>query len=436
MEDDYRDTYEYEVDLRDYIKVIWREKWIITLITAVSLGAALAFSLSTSSTYRTEALLIISSPLSDQIVEEPGSTDNPISFNSGFEPDEVGLSDELLSSVIEKTDLRRSGMLASPERLRSNISIDRVEQEESGATDQKPVYTVSITGNNQEQLTEVANTWTELYVKRASSLATEEIERYRKLVSAEYSSVKSRLETKIEQRIDARDEHGPEVLKIETRVLEDKYEKYYSSLESAKLELEKNKAKLSKISSALEEEPRYLSVERVIPPGLFGHYLASPVDEPEGESTGEREVTPEGLKVKSRTTNEVFLGLSEKSLEVETQVASLKKQVEYLSARLEEYKTQIHQKRSRVERTETKLDELNKEITSLKNRADSLYSTREMERKASNDKPPIKGFDKADSTMTINKVNTGQNLVVASVLGLFVGVLVAFFKHYMKGYEL
>ncbi len=53
---------EYEVDLRDYIRVIWQKKWIIVGVFLVAVIAAAVFSFRSPNAYETEALLQLESP--------------------------------------------------------------------------------------------------------------------------------------------------------------------------------------------------------------------------------------------------------------------------------------------------------------------------------------------------------------------------------------
>ncbi|MBS3788691.1 hypothetical protein KGY79_10910, partial [Candidatus Bipolaricaulota bacterium] len=108
MENEVRDPYEYEVDLRDYIKVIWEEKWLIALIFVIAVGAALGFSLSTTPEYRAQASLIITSPVADKFVNRSGEPQVLVNFTPEFNHEEIGLSDELLKSIINDLDLNSS----------------------------------------------------------------------------------------------------------------------------------------------------------------------------------------------------------------------------------------------------------------------------------------------------------------------------------------
>lgn len=50
---------EYEVELRDYLRVIWEKKWIILTTFLIAVGAALLFSFRMPSRYQTDALYMV-----------------------------------------------------------------------------------------------------------------------------------------------------------------------------------------------------------------------------------------------------------------------------------------------------------------------------------------------------------------------------------------
>ncbi|MFO8034363.1 MAG: Wzz/FepE/Etk N-terminal domain-containing protein [Candidatus Bipolaricaulota bacterium] len=53
---------EYEVDLRDYIRVLWRWKWLVLGVLAVAVALSAAFTLTTPDAHRGEAVVDIQAP--------------------------------------------------------------------------------------------------------------------------------------------------------------------------------------------------------------------------------------------------------------------------------------------------------------------------------------------------------------------------------------
>jgi len=435
MENEVRDPYEYEVDLRDYIKVIWDEKWLIALIFIVAVGAALAFSLSTTPKYRTQASLIISSPIADKLVSRSGEPAGVVNFNSEFDYEEVGFSEELVKKIRSDLNQNDSNDAVPVSSLKSQMAISLTPPGSSENNTGKPILNLTVTGSNRDRIKTIANKWGELFLERASKVLSSEVERYKDLVSNEYSKVQEDLQAKIEQRIDAREDNNLELLKIEANVLRDRYKDFLSSLEPKKLELEKERSRFRTLNSILEDEPGYLYLERSVSHENQQTENQSSNKEA-GEESGDEEEnknSEEGReKVLDQKVNDTFLAFK---INTGLEVSSLEKEVEYISSKLDRFKSRINAKQATIDRVQIKLEELDKEVNQLKKTSDSLYSALEKARTAKNDSGTIRLLSGASSVKTLNSVNTKQNVAVAGVLGLFVGVLVAFFKNYMEGYE-
>lgn len=73
--EEWRDMNEYEVDLREYLRVLWRRKWLVVLTLVVALGATAAITLRAPDTYRAEALIAVQTPLGMPAGYAPPSLD-------------------------------------------------------------------------------------------------------------------------------------------------------------------------------------------------------------------------------------------------------------------------------------------------------------------------------------------------------------------------
>lgn len=440
MEKEVRDPYEYEVDLRDYIKVIWDEKWLIALIFIVAVGAALALSLSTTPKYRTQVSLIITSPVADKLVNMSGEPAGVVNFTSEFDYERVGYSEELINTI--RSDLNLGGDsndTASLSSVKNQMSLSLTPPGSSDNDTGKPILDLIVTGSNRERIKEIADKWGELYIQRASEILSSEVERYYELLSSEYSRVQEELEAKIEQRIDAREEQNLQLLKIETEILRNRYKDYFSSLEPKILDLEKGRTQLRRLNSILEDEPRYLYLERSVPSDSLMTKNQSSEErsgkETANESEGANQMDEGTIKLQSEKINEIFMTFKEKEISADLEVSSLEKEVEYISSKLDEFKSKINAKQATIDRVQMKLEELDRELNRLNKSSDSLYSALEKARTAKNESGTIRLLTGAGSVKTLDSVNTKQNVAVAGVLGLFIGVLAAFFKNYMEGYE-
>lgn len=54
---------EYEVDLREYVRILWRGKWIVVGVVVVAVGLAAVLTVRSSDAYRAEVLLAVERPV-------------------------------------------------------------------------------------------------------------------------------------------------------------------------------------------------------------------------------------------------------------------------------------------------------------------------------------------------------------------------------------
>ncbi|MBS3787771.1 hypothetical protein KGY79_06180, partial [Candidatus Bipolaricaulota bacterium] len=359
-----------------------------------------------------------------------------VNFTPEFNHEEIGLSDELLKSIINDLDLNSSsGGTRSLNSLKSQLSVSLVPPGSSDNDTEQPVLNLAVTGSDREAIKEIADRWVELYLQRASEILASEVKRYYELISAEYYQMREELQAKIEERIEARKSHNLQLLKTEVDVLRDKYKDYLSAIEQKESDLERKRAQLRTLKSFLEDEPRYLSIERSIPPeNLFTENQPSE-EEPSNQQENDNGIEERAIKIRDQEVNEIFLTLKEKEIDTDVEVTSLEEEVDYILAKLDEFRSKINDTQATIDRVQLDMEELDREINRLRKTSDTLYTALKKARTATKENGTIKLLSDPSSVKTLDSVNTKQNVAVAGVLGLFIGVLVAFFKNYMEDYE-
>ena len=155
-----------------------------------------------------------------------------------------------------------------------------------------------------------------------------------------------------------------------------------------------------------------------------------------GEISQEELENLPGLNVSEEVKNEIYFTLKNDLNQVKVRVSTLKEQVSYLDSRTENLRERITEKQARIDQVEMKLERLDRNIDRLKDSYESLSSNLEEARIANEEKESsVRVMERAVAPENPLASNTKQNVAVAGVLGLFIGVLVAFFRNYMQGYE-
>jgi len=443
MADELRDPYEYEVDLRDYIKVIWEQKWLILAIFVLAMGLAAFYSVRQPSIYRTEVTLLITPRVSEQIIQggESGLTSvslPPLAYERS------ALAADLVERIINDLDLKDTeGEPISVASLRGRMEInveEKTRATSAGETVKIPLITMSVKGQKPERLKEVTNKWAQLFQDRITELFASETARSFEFISRRFSEVKNELGKLEQERLSYKKNHSVQVLKNEVDVLETTHKKFMSQLESQRANLEAERARLNSLQETVAEEPKFFEPERSLPSENLWNLFQGGVRD--GETEGTNDNGPEnlediaGLRIVDQQINEAYVSLNEEMAMVKADVASLEKEVSYLDSKLTELEEKIIEKQGKIDETELKLQEFDREISRLNATYDTLSSNLEEARIAKEEKESsTRIMEKAVAPEKPRSTDTKQNVAVAGVLGLFVGVLAAFFRNYMKGYE-
>ncbi len=443
MEDNLNDPYEYEVDLRDYINVIWEQKWLILAVFVVAVGLATGYSVTRPPIYRTQATLLITPRISEQIVSD--SSDDGDGFTTVSLPNIVyetsALADDLLQKIISDLELKNSsGELTSVNSLEEKLSIT-IEMSDNSNRDQKmPLVTLEVKGSDPAKLQNIANKWAELFIQRNTDLFASETSRSFEFISRRFSKVEQELKTVEKEKLEFNKENPLQVLKSEVSVLKGRYENFLSNLEDKKATLAEKKARLDSLQKTLDEEPRFLELKRSIPSESLWNLLQGEATESGTESDaadgGDILSKFGGLKIKDQEINNLHFTLSRQKATVMADIASLEEEISYLGAKLEEFQQKINEKQAQIDQGELKLNRFERKLSQLTNTYNSLSSNLEEARIAKAEKESsIRMMENAVIPEKPLSSNTKQNVAVAGVLGLFIGVLVAFFRNYMEGYE-
>jgi capsular exopolysaccharide synthesis family protein len=171
-----------DVALRDYVRVVWRRKWIVIGVTVVLLALALANALTKTPMYAASATLAYESPL---------DVSNPLSTNS-VDSSQRQVELNAVASVIASPDLvtsARQGL--TPEDIASGYSVSASPEED--ATDTTSSSTVLITAVSSSPATaaHVANAYAAAFTAFRKSQEQAQVRQAEQVVRSKLDSFKS-----------------------------------------------------------------------------------------------------------------------------------------------------------------------------------------------------------------------------------------------------
>ena len=137
---------EYEVSLADYIRILWKEKWVVLATFLVAIVAALAISYAQPKQYQTSVTLFLRPPL----VLDPNGRVTYASIPIDTYK-QLALANDLLQNTLNQVYKGNSPFTNL--QLRAQIKID-LQSTSSGST-----LKATFTWPDREKIYELANAW-------------------------------------------------------------------------------------------------------------------------------------------------------------------------------------------------------------------------------------------------------------------------------------
>ena len=100
-----------EIDLMDYLKVLWRHRWLIAMIVAVGVAGTAVVSLMMTPVYESKAVIVPTGALS----KDQGAATGFLAMQFGFAPPVTPASAEIVnllkSNMLRERLIRKSDLL-------------------------------------------------------------------------------------------------------------------------------------------------------------------------------------------------------------------------------------------------------------------------------------------------------------------------------------
>lgn len=405
---------EYEVNLADYLGVLWKEKWVVIVTFLVAVATALAVSYSLPKQYQVETALLIPPLAQDVGGQVTGTVYSPETYQR------LAIAGDLLQEVIQKVYPQGTSLTVAS--LRQSMKVE-VEQ----TTANFPLYLrVTFTGSDREDLSKLAEAWAQAFMARSTELFLSRTAQSLTYVSQTFVEVEQDLLAKQEALKMFLQENPEPVLQAEVNTLRDLYSAYLRDLADAQEGLAAAQAKLTALWESLAAEPEHFVLVRAPSDEAIWQFLGT---RPDPRSLA----AYAGISLTDQVLNSTYVSLRGQVASTEAEVASLNARVTHLQRELSRTKLELEQMQARLVEVQTKRAQMEQEIAVLKdtyNRvAKSLLEARIARAETAE---PIRIVEAPVLPTTPIGPNKKMNVAVAGVLGLFVGVLLAFVVHSLQ----
>lgn len=306
----------------------------------------------------------------------------------------------------------------------------KVEVEQTRAEDfpgRFPLYVrVTFTGSDREALVRLADVWARTFVEQNAELFMARTAQSLDYVSQTFTEVERELYEK-QNRLEIFLKENPEpVIQAEVSALQAKYSGYLQSLMETEKQLAGVEARVNALREALAQEPQVFVVHRAPSDEAFWQFLGTRPDAKALADYAE-------LTLADQILNSTYVSLRGQLASAQAELASLRASVAYYQEALTRIAAEFAARQAKLTEVQMRRQQLEQEISVLRDTYILLAkSLQEAKVARAETIEPIRIVERPVFPTIPVGSSRKLNVAVAGVLGLFLGVLLAFFVHWLQ----
>lgn len=409
-----------EIDLRQYLNVLWRRRHTIAVVTLAAVLAAGVFSFLSPPVYETKAIVLVSKP----------------SFQVGTPPDPsnpgLKIGAILVSELPTETLVAYAKSPMITRKVVGKVSAGAVrnltfaEELSAQVVRNTNLVELKVRGSDPERAVMIANKWAAVVTTQSESLFSTEAQQSYAFFDARLSETKARLEAAEEavRKFNASSKIG--VLQARLNAVTGQIAAYQSRLTDLSVALQRAETELAQTEAQIRHQPRTLTLSKSITADPFLHQAAS-------EATKQDFIELSKLKFKNEELNPVYTNLDQARANLYIQVAGLRAERAKVTEAIAQLNDELNGLRSQLASQQLLQTQLVRSVDSAKQVYDVLLQRREEARVASASQTgSVKLVAEAivpDSPVAPRKM---LNITLAAILGLMAGTMSAFVMEYFS----
>ncbi|MGM0411260.1 MAG: Wzz/FepE/Etk N-terminal domain-containing protein, partial [Bacillota bacterium] len=239
---------EYEIDLREYIMLLWNAKWFIIGLCIIAVITAGVYTVSfTEPKYEADASLLIMPPTYTTSLDV---STLPINTYQN-----IALTDTIKQEIIDELDLKRedgSSYTVANLENKMTLEVSRQETDRGEANgSQYPFFVMKVKGVDPERCSEIANTWANKFMKASEDIRKGEVKEVSSVIIEQFEDTEKELNTAREELKDFKKESRLELKNSKLDILKTKLSEYENKYLSLETDLGSEKTKLKEMKSQL-----------------------------------------------------------------------------------------------------------------------------------------------------------------------------------------
>jgi len=410
-----------DVELIDYLRVLWRQKWVIVITFVAAVAAAWGASRNITPTYRSDAsMLLLPTYASELEAESPGSRLEPNAYKM------LATSTDVLRAIVEGVGLPESTGIGEL-RNRLNVSLDSllITEDRSASVSDQVVLNFSVTWHDRQAAVDIATVWLAAVERTFGEVFLERTSHSSGYLQQNLDQTVAELLSVIEERAGLLAEFPLDAMRSDVDALLRRYAEDVSRLYSVPNELEVSRAHLAGLETEIAKREPTHALQRTLAPDSLVMGLAA------GLSTRDYEALL-GLEAQEEAVNETYVSLDTTIATERAQVGALEAEQALLQESVGAVRNELVAKQAAVLEVETALEQFDTRIAALRASRTKLAAKLLDAKLAQADEVvPVRVINEPLAPARLIAPNKTTNIAIAGFASLFLGTLFAFFVDYL-----
>ncbi|MBA7533587.1 hypothetical protein ES705_25828 [subsurface metagenome] len=395
---------EEEIDLREYINVLLKRKSIIILIFLIAIiTAALVSYFILQPVYEANVIITVTKPKINNLLVDEISLENYKNLIR-----DVKIEEEL----IKKLNLDKSPLELTPYALDQMLTIELPKSTN--------LLKMNLQASNPKLTKDIINTWATLFVEKNKKLYFDEVKKFKinvedrlKLAEQDFFEIEEKL-------MKFNENDNVETIENEIKYKTTKITGFKSRLINIQISLEKENAKKEQIITAINKQEKVLKLKKSIVDDQFFRQLTSTISD-------------DNLTYISEVTNPIYYNLAQQLISTNISINSLIAEENQLTQNIVDFNASVEELKKELTEKKLILSRLGREYLVKEKLYYNIFQQAEELRLSSAEEADLlKITSLAYEPRAPISPNKKLNILIAGVLGLFVGIFVAFFLEFWQ----
>lgn len=412
---------EQEVELIDYLRVLWRQKWVIAVTFIVAVVAAWGASRAIGPTYQSEASLLLLPPLASELgAESAGSILQPDAYET------FARSTEILRSIVVQAELADSISLVQL-RNRLSVSLDPliISEDRYARIGDQVVLTLACAWPDPQEAAAIVDAWIHAFEEGFAKVFLDRTTLSANYLQENLDQAEVRLAGVIEQRTNLLSDTPLDVMREEVAALLEGYSSDVARLLQIRRQLEASRSSLIALETELSmREPSHVLRKSLDPEALLAAVVS-------GLSARDYQALV-ATEAEEQVINETYFSLDESVARERVQIATLEAELAYTEESVSAAYEELALKQREILLAEAELEELDAQVELLRSsRSQLAASLLNAQIALAETLSPVRVIDEPFVPQQSIAPKKATNIAVAGFLGLILGTLFAFLVDYL-----